>query len=59
MKLHHQGDAITNPLERTVQRTPEEAKTGSRSAVRTIVAAGQSFAGYISLDAVGTDDTSV
>ena len=54
IKRHHQGDAVANPLDRAVQRTLEEAKTQTKLGYRKIVAAGQSFGGYISLDAVDT-----
>ncbi len=54
IKRHHQGDAVANPLWRAVQRTLEEAKTQSKLGYHRIVAAGQSFGGYISLEAVDT-----
>jgi len=54
IKRHNQGDAIANPLGRAVQRTLEEAKTQHKLGYRKIVAAGQSFGGYISLDTVDT-----
>jgi pimeloyl-ACP methyl ester carboxylesterase len=53
LKRHHQAD-VNNALYRTVQRTVEEAAAARKQGYRKIVLAGQSFGGYVSLEASDT-----
>ena len=53
LKRHHAADA-QNPLYRTVQRTLEEATALRKAGYRKVVLAGQSFGGYVTLEAVDT-----
>ena len=52
IKRHNQAETMAGgPLYRTVQRTLEEVKTQRKLGYRKIVLAGQSFGGYVTLDA--------
>jgi len=53
LKRHHAAEA-DNTLYRTVQRTLQEAATLKKSGYRKVVLAGQSFGGYVTLEAVDT-----
>ncbi len=53
LKRHHAAET-ENTLYRTVQRTLQEAATLKKSGYRKIVLAGQSFGGYVTLEAVDT-----
>jgi len=53
LKRHH-GAEGDNALYRTVQRTLEEAAALKKSGYRKVVLAGQSFGGYVTLEAVDT-----
>ena len=53
LKRHHAADS-SNPLYRTVQRTLDEAKALKKAGYRKVVLAGQSFGGYVTLEAVDT-----
>ncbi len=53
VKRHHQAEA-NDPLYRTVQRTLEEAAASRKAGYRKVVLAGQSFGGWVTLDAVDT-----
>ena len=53
LKRHHgaEGDSV---LYRTVQRTLQEAAALKKSGYRKVVLAGQSFGGYVTLEAIDT-----
>jgi pimeloyl-ACP methyl ester carboxylesterase len=52
IKRHNQAETMAGgPLYRTVQRTLEEVKTQRKLGYRKIVLAGQSFGGYVTLEA--------
>jgi pimeloyl-ACP methyl ester carboxylesterase len=53
LKRHHAAET-ENTLYRTVQRTLQEAATLKKSGYRKVVLAGQSFGGYVTLEAVDT-----
>ncbi len=53
LKRHHAAET-NNTLYRTVQRTLQEAAALKKSGYRKIVLAGQSFGGYVTLEAVDT-----
>ena len=53
LKRHHAAET-DNTLYRTVQRTLQEAVTLKKSGYRKVVLAGQSFGGYVTLEAVDT-----
>ena len=53
LKRHH-GAEGDNALYRTVQRTLEEAKALKKAGYRKVVLAGQSFGGYVTLEAIDT-----
>ena len=53
LKRHHAAEQ-NNTLSRTVQRTLQEAATLKKSGYRKVVLAGQSFGGYVTLEAVDT-----
>jgi len=53
VKRHHQAEA-NDPLYRTVQRTLEEAAASRKAGYRKVVLAGQSFGGWVTLDAIDT-----
>src|SRR6267143_61610 len=55
VKRHHLAEtAPGNTLYRTVQRTLEEAAASRKLGYRRVVLAGQSFGGYVTLEAVDT-----
>jgi pimeloyl-ACP methyl ester carboxylesterase len=53
LKRHHQAEG-NDALYRTVQRTLEEAAASRKLGYRKVVLAGQSFGGWVTLDAVDT-----
>jgi len=53
LKRHHAAEA-SNTLYRTVQRTLDEAKALKKAGYRKVALAGQSFGGYVTLEAVDT-----
>jgi len=53
LKRHHAAET-ENALYRTVQRTLQEAATLKKSGYRKVTLAGQSFGGYVTLEAVDT-----
>ena len=53
LKRHH-GAETSNTLYRTVQRTLDEAKAFRKAGYRKVVLAGQSFGGYVTLEAIDT-----
>ena len=53
LKRHHAAEA-SNTLYRTVQRTLDEVTTLRKAGYRKVVVAGQSFGGYVALEAVDT-----
>jgi pimeloyl-ACP methyl ester carboxylesterase len=53
LKRHHAA-GTQNTLYRTVQRTLQEAAALKKSGYRKVVLAGQSFGGYVTLEAVDT-----
>lgn len=52
IKRHNQGDSAPGLVHRVVQRTLEEAKTQRKLGYRKIVLAGQSFGGFVTLEAL-------
>lgn len=52
LKRHHGAEASSNTLYRTVQRTLEEAQTLKKAGYRKVALAGQSFGGYVTLEAI-------
>jgi pimeloyl-ACP methyl ester carboxylesterase len=53
LKRHHLAEtAPGGPLYRTVQRTLEEVATQKKAGYRKVVLAGQSFGGYVTLEAI-------
>jgi hypothetical protein len=52
LKRHHAAEASPNTLYRTVQRTLEEARALKKAGYRKVALAGQSFGGYVTLEAV-------
>jgi pimeloyl-ACP methyl ester carboxylesterase len=53
LKRHHLAEtAPGGPLYRTVQRTLEEVVTQKKAGYRKVVLAGQSFGGYVTLEAI-------
>ena len=56
LKRHHSAET-ENTLYRTVQRTLEEVATFKKAGYRKIVLAGQSFGGYVTLEAVDSSPT--
>ena len=55
LKRHHLAEvAPGNTLYRTVQRTLEEAASSRKLGYRKVVLAGQSFGGYVTLEAIDT-----
>jgi pimeloyl-ACP methyl ester carboxylesterase len=55
LKRHHLGEtAAGSTLYRTVQRTLEEVATARKAGYRKVVLAGQSFGGYVTLEAIDT-----
>jgi pimeloyl-ACP methyl ester carboxylesterase len=53
LKRHHAAEG-DNTLYRTVQRTLDEAKALKKAGYRKVVLAGQSFGGYVTLEAIDT-----
>ncbi|PYM25414.1 MAG: hypothetical protein DMD78_06550 [Candidatus Rokuibacteriota bacterium] len=53
LKRHHAAEG-DNALYRTVQRTLDEAKAFRKAGYRKVVLAGQSFGGYVTLEAIDT-----
>jgi dienelactone hydrolase len=53
LKRHHAAEG-DNTLYRTVQRTLDEAKTFKKAGYKKVVLAGQSFGGYVTLEAIDT-----
>jgi pimeloyl-ACP methyl ester carboxylesterase len=53
LKRHHQAE-VNDTLARTVQRTLEEAAAARKLGYRKVVLGGQSFGGYVTLDAIDT-----
>jgi pimeloyl-ACP methyl ester carboxylesterase len=53
LKRHHQAE-VNNALYRTVQRTLQEVTAARKQGYRKVVLAGQSFGGYVSLEAIDT-----
>ena len=53
LKRHH-GAEGDNALYRTVQRTLEEAKALKKAGYKKVALAGQSFGGYVTLEAIDT-----
>jgi pimeloyl-ACP methyl ester carboxylesterase len=53
LKRHHQAET-RDPLYRTVQRTLQEAAVLKKAGYRKVVLAGQSFGGYVTLEAIDT-----
>ena len=53
LKRHNQAEVVPNLGYRTVQRTLEEVKTQRKLGYRKIALAGQSFGGYVTLEALG------
>lgn len=55
LKRHHLAETISGgPLRRTVDRTLQEAAQYRKLGYRKVVVAGQSFGGYVSLEAADT-----
>jgi pimeloyl-ACP methyl ester carboxylesterase len=54
LKRHHAAESSGNTLYRTVTRTLEEAKTLKKAGYRKVALAGQSFGGYVTLEAIDT-----
>jgi pimeloyl-ACP methyl ester carboxylesterase len=53
LKRHHAAEG-DNTLYRTVQRTLDEAKAFKKAGYKKVVLAGQSFGGYVTLEAIDT-----
>lgn len=53
IKRHNQAEVLPGLVHRTVQRTLEEATTQRKLGYRKVVLAGQSFGGYVTLEALG------
>jgi len=53
LKRHHAAEG-NNALSRTVQRTLDEAKALKKAGYKKVVLAGQSFGGYVTLEAIDT-----
>jgi len=53
LKRHHAAEG-NNALYRTVQRTLDEAKALKKAGYKMVVLAGQSFGGYVTLEAIDT-----
>jgi pimeloyl-ACP methyl ester carboxylesterase len=57
LKRHHLAETMAGgPLYRTAQRTLQEAAARRKQGYKKIVLAGQSFGGYVSLDAADSTD---
>ena len=57
LKRHHLAETMAGgPLYRTAQRTLQEAAAWRKQGYRKIVLAGQSFGGYVSLEAADSTD---
>ena len=57
LKRHHLAETMAGgPLNRTAQRTLQEAAAWRKQGYRKIVLAGQSFGGYVSLEAADSTD---
>jgi pimeloyl-ACP methyl ester carboxylesterase len=54
LKRHHAADAEPNTLYRTVRRTLDEVAALKKAGYRKVALAGQSFGGYVTLEAIDT-----